>query len=156
VIQNSLDRLYEGMIGTLRETVAPAVTDPYVRAQVLAMSELLGNLATRTEWRGADLAAVVDRVRGLLVEADRLAPAGLPELIEARTILGGPGPDANDNAALVQARNDHLAALAGVQAWLGASEGFGELRAAVDAFVVELLDEEMARVRTGMYKRSSA
>ncbi|MGH9245409.1 MAG: hypothetical protein ACRD29_14060, partial [Acidimicrobiales bacterium] len=72
MIQNSLDRIFDGIIDTLRGTVAPAVDDPYVRAQVLAVSELLGNLATRTEWRGHDLVVTVDRIRPLLEEAARL------------------------------------------------------------------------------------
>jgi hypothetical protein len=156
MIQNSLARIYEGMIGTLRETVAPAVDDPYIKAQVLAMSELLGNVATRTEWRSADLAGTVGRVRALLTEADRVAPAGQPELATARALLAGPPPEQSDNAGLVAARTSHLAALGGVQAWLGAAPEFDELRTEVDTFIVEALDEEMARVRTGMYKRSQA
>jgi hypothetical protein len=154
VIQNSLERIYEGMVTTLRETVAPDVDDPYVKAQVLAMSELLGNLATRTEWRSADLADSVTRIRSLLTEADRQAPAGQPELAAARRLLAASPPDQSDNDGLVAARTSHLAALGGVQAWLGAAPGFDELRSAVDRFTVEMLDEEMARVRTGMYKRS--
>jgi hypothetical protein len=134
--------------------VAPAVEDPYVKAQVLAMSELLGNLATRTEWRCADLDGVVARGRALLTEADRLAPAGQPELAAARELLAASPPDQSDNEGLVAARTSHLAALGGVQAWLGAAPGFDELRTAVDAFTVDLLDEEMARIRTGMYTRS--
>ena len=160
MIQNSLDRIYEGMIGTLRDTVAPTVDDPYVKAQVLAMSELLGNLATRTEWRTADVVDVTERVRILLAEADRLAPREEPNLVAARRLLEeGTGPDrldATDATALVDARGAHLAALGGVQAWLGTTDGFEALRAAVDSFTVALLDEEMARVRTGMYKKGQA
>ena len=153
MIQNSLDRIYEGMIDTLRDTVAPTVDDPYVKAQVLAISELLGNLATRTEWRSADLAETVRRTRAVLAEADEAAPGDQAELAKARQLLAETEPDPTDNATLVAARASHLAALGDVQAWLGATSGHEDLRASVGAFTVELLDDEMARVRTGMYRK---
>jgi hypothetical protein len=141
------------MIDTLRTTVAPAVDDPYVKAQVLAISELLGNLATRTEWRSADVAVTVRRTRAVLAEADEAAPGDEPELAAARQLLAEAEPDPTDNAALVAARASHLASLGDVQAWLGATPGHDDLRASIDAFTVELLDEEMTRVRTGMYRK---
>ncbi|MGH9247060.1 MAG: hypothetical protein ACRD29_22620, partial [Acidimicrobiales bacterium] len=127
-------------------------------AQVLAVSELLGNLATRTEWRGHDLVVTVDRIRPLLEEAARLGSASEPDLAAARAVVAASVPDPADNEGLLEARAAHLAALAGVQAWFGrAAEGeLGELRADVDAFAVDHLDAEMANLRTGMYRRGSA
>jgi hypothetical protein len=47
--------------------------------------------------------------------------------------------------------------LGGVQAWLGRADAevdADKVKTAADALAVELLDDEMARVRTGMYRRS--
>jgi hypothetical protein len=120
-MQNSPERILEGISHTLRGTVAPSVQDAYALTQVLAAAELLENLVTRVEWRCADLAATVDEVAPLLAEADGLAPAGAPELAAARSLLAAPPAAAHDNDALLAARDAHLAALAGVQAWLAAA-----------------------------------
>lgn len=55
-MQNSLDRLFEGMASALRQDVLPHLADPYARAQVTAAIELLGNLSTRVDWREPEAA----------------------------------------------------------------------------------------------------
>jgi hypothetical protein len=149
-MQNSLERLLDGMAAALVEVVAPGLgDDPYARGQALACAELLRNLAPRVEWRCGDLAEVVRRARALLAQADAVAPPGEDALRPARALLAQPDPDPADNAALVEARRRHLAALAAVQGWL-ARGGGGEaaaLRAEVRAFAAWHLRTELERLR---------
>lgn len=123
-MQNSLERLFEGMAAQLRDVVVPGLTDPYARSQALAMVELLGNLATRVEWRCADLRESVT---------------------EVREALGGAVPDLArlDNAELLEARAAALAALA---------QALREPSPELEAVASRLLDAELARLRTGMYR----
>lgn len=148
MIQNSLPRLLEGMADALRDVVAPALEDPFARSQAQASAELLRNLAPRVEWRCDDLAAVVADVREVLAAADGAGPEGVAELAAARSLLDRAPPDRADNAALVDARRDHLAALAGVQAWLAGAEGHDALREQVRDVVRRQLAGELERLRT--------
>ena len=128
-MQNSLERLFEGISTTLRDDVAPAVDDPYVRAQVMAAVELLANLAERVEWRSDLLRDEIERVRAVLETAR-----------ERTAVLDAALP--NDSAGLASARSAHLAALA---------------RAEVDEpalreLLTWQLDRELGLLRTGMYR----
>lgn len=124
-MQNSLERLFEGMTTALREEVLPAVDDAYARSQLLACVELLANLAERVEWRCDALREEIEAVRAVL-------GAGREPLPE-------------DNAGLVAARCDALDALARAQ-----EEGLDtpQLR----AFLGERLERELGLLHTGMYR----
>jgi hypothetical protein len=123
-VQNSLDRLFEGMAEALRDVVAPVVGDPYAKAQVLATVEVLGNLATRVEWRCSDLREEIERVDALL----------------------GAEPEVpTDTEGLVRARAERLAALAARQ-----TEGSLD-EARLHEFLHWQLERELGRLRTGMY-----
>jgi hypothetical protein len=60
MMHNSLDRLLSGIALSLTEVIAPALSDPYARAQALAAAEIVANLAPRITW---DPAQVVGPVR---------------------------------------------------------------------------------------------
>jgi hypothetical protein len=124
-MQNSLSRLFEGIAGSLRESVLPAVDDPYARSQVAAAIELIGNLGARVQWRTDQIEALVDRVRMTLNE------------------LGVETPELTGDG--VEDRRSHLAALAEVA---GSSDTPDSVR---DLLVWEL-ETELARLKTGMYK----
>lgn len=128
-MQNSLERLCEGIATSLREDVAPAVEDPYARAQVTAAIELLGNLAVRVEWRSGLLRDEIDHVRAVLETAPE-RPALLDEPVPA----GGPG--------LVASRDAHLDALA-------RADPDDEALRDLLSWQVE---RELGLLRTGMYK----
>jgi hypothetical protein len=128
-MQNSLERLFEGIATSLREDVAPAVEDPYARAQVTAAIELLGNLAARVEWRADLLHEEIAHVREVLASAAE-RPAVLDEPVPAE------GP------ALASAHAAHLDALA--QATVD--------EAALRAFLSWQVERELGLLRTGMYK----
>lgn len=84
MIQDSLDRILDGMATQLRDVIAPELPEGYARVQALAMAELLANLGTRVEWRCDQLAEVV-----------ALAGLEVPQV----------------NAALLAARSEALAGL---------------------------------------------
>lgn len=134
-MQNSLERIFEGMQEALRDSVLPEVDDPYARAQVTAAVELLGNLATRVEWRADHLAEEIERIRSVLAAAPTRA-----------AVLDEPAPASNDE--LLASRERHLEALVALQERDDAVAVDAELRA-LSAF---LLDHEFALLRTGMYK----
>lgn len=114
-MQNSLDTLFDGLAATLRDTVLPAVDDPYAQSQVAAAVELLGNIGSRVEWRAAYLTETVRRCRNVLETA--VAAAGPEELEESRQRLAESVPP--DGAALAECRDAHLRALAEVAGWAG-------------------------------------
>lgn len=100
MIQNSLDRILDGMVAQLRDVIAQELPEGYARAQALAMAEMLGNLGTRIEWRCDQLAEVVEL-------AGMTAPAGNAELLEARSralVEIGRRAAAGDPAARAAAR----------------------------------------------------
>lgn len=134
-MQNSLERLFEGMQEALRDFVLPEVDDPYARAQVTATIELLGNLATRVQWRVDHLRQEIDWIRAVLACAPT-RPAVLDERV----------PERDD--AILASRVRHHEALVALQEGPEAAEVDAELRA-LSAF---LLDHEFALLRTGMYK----
>lgn len=147
-MQNSLDRIFEGLERALREIVAPAVDDPYVLAQVTSIAEIVGNLSTRVEWRCDQLLEVCERVRPVLEQAMARDPQGLDL---TRRVLSGAPPGAGwPNAALVQARHDHLRALGEVQRSLE-SRPDDDLERAVRDLLGWQVEREAQLLRTGMF-----
>ena len=121
---NSLDRIFAAMGAQLTEVIAPGLGDSYARSQALAMAELLSNLATRVEWRCDQLGEVVLAVREALGEKPPdLAPMS--------------------NSELVEARRDAMSALAEAQATEPGRFA---------ALAARLLETEVGRLRTGMYR----
>lgn len=128
-MQNSLDRLFDGIAASLRENVAPAVDDPFAKAQVAATIELLANLAVRVEWRADLLREEIERIRTVLETATEH-----PSVLEEQIPL--------DSAGLLVSRAAHLDALA------HAEPDQDELR----GLLTWQLERELGLLRTGMYK----
>jgi hypothetical protein len=128
-VQNSLERLFDGIATSLREDVAPAVEDPYARAQVSAAIELLANLAVRVEWRADLLHEEIAHVRTVLETAP-----------ERPAVLEEPVPESGP--ALAEARAAHLEAL----------ERADVDDAALRRFLSWQVERELGLLRTGMYK----
>ncbi len=128
-MQNSLDRLFDGIAASLRDNVAPAVDDPFAKAQVAATIELLANLAVRVEWRADLLREEIERIRVVLETAP-----------ERPAVLDAPIP--LDSADLLASRNVHLETLAGADP---DEDGLREL-------LTWQLERELGLLRTGMYK----
>lgn len=67
-MNNSLDRLFEGIIGTLRQDVIPHVGDSYARGQAVAVIDLLNSISHRIEWVREPILESVRAKRALLDE----------------------------------------------------------------------------------------
>jgi hypothetical protein len=128
-VQNSLDRIFDGIATSLRENVAPAVEDPYAKAQVAATIELLGNLAVRVEWRADLLREEIERIRAVLETAPERAA-----VLDADVPL--------DSAGLLASRAVHLDALTAADP---DEESLRDL-------LTWQLERELGLLRTGMYK----
>lgn len=97
-MNNSLPRLIEGIIATLRSDVIPHVPDAFARGQAVGVIDLLNNLAPRLDWAPGPLEA------GLRARREALAMAwqalGVPQ--------AGPGTAAAVPAAVLLAERDRL------------------------------------------------
>lgn len=73
----ALERLFAGMIATLRSDVIPQVQDPFARGQAVGLIDLINNIAPRVEWARAPLLKSVSEKRRLLKSvADALGQTG--------------------------------------------------------------------------------
>jgi hypothetical protein len=147
-MQNSLERIFEGLEDTLRSVVAPTITDPYVLSQVTSVAEIVANLSTRVEWSSAQLQEISDRVRPILERAAAGSATGLP-LTRELLARSAPGP-VSPNEALLDARDRHLYALQEVQRSLEHA-GDEELERMVREFLSWQVERETTLLRTGMF-----
>jgi hypothetical protein len=113
VIQNSLQRIFDGMVSSVTDTVMPQLDDPYARYQLQSMLDLLMNVAERVEWRCGDLRRTLDAVEPPLRQA--LATGDLPAELADRLGSLRFRDDAMTNQQLCELCKDHLDALAAVQ-----------------------------------------
>jgi hypothetical protein len=97
-MNNSLERLVEGIIATLRSHVIPNVSNAYARGQAIGVIDLLNNIAPRVEWARAPIAEAVAARRKAIHEARALLP---------KAPMGGEGPC---DQALASANSKDLAA----------------------------------------------
>jgi hypothetical protein len=94
-VNNSLERLIDGMAATLRMEVIPYVEADYARGQAFGVIYMLNSLKLRASWSNAfllgQLRALADAARSLGPLAAELPGApvpdlrGLPELPDAQT-----------------------------------------------------------------------
>ena len=88
----ALERLFEGMIATLRADVIPRVEDPFARGQAVGLIDLINNIAPRVEWARAPLMKSVLEKRRLLrsiaeaVGEAFVDEADAPELKESKDL----------------------------------------------------------------------
>jgi hypothetical protein len=109
VIQNSLQRIFDGMVSSVTETVLPHVDDPYARYQLECLLDLLMNVAERVEWRCADLRGTLDALEPPLRQA--VAAGYLAEELGSLPFR----TDEMTNEQLTELRKVHLEALATLQ-----------------------------------------
>jgi hypothetical protein len=113
VIQNSLQRIFDGMVSSVTETVLPQVDDPYARYQLQCLLDLLMNVAERVEWRCADLRRTLDVLEPPLRQAVAAGDltAGLAEQLGSLQFR----TEEITNEQLTELRKVHLEALAALQ-----------------------------------------
>jgi hypothetical protein len=156
MIQNSLDRIFEGIARSLHTSVLPALDDRHAIAQVRATIELLGNLSTRVNWDPTYLTATRDRVRATLGQIAASAGDATPTSVQQA--LSAVDPEPGDVPGLAAARNRDLEALADGQAWVAAAMAAGVDGAvgameAVRDFLAWQLADEFERLRTASFGR---
>lgn len=144
MIQNSLDRLFAGIVDTLRDVVLPATGDEFARVQLSACIEILANLSTRVEWDRTQLATTTAEADAALAAAADVAAELVPFTSSAT-----PPED------LLAARNDSLAR---VSAALRASDDLPAERrdrasAPLREFAARHVERELELLRTGMFSR---
>lgn len=62
----SLERLFEGIIATLRTDVIPHVGDAYARGQAVGVIDVLNNIMPRVEWRRSPVVRDIEDKMALL------------------------------------------------------------------------------------------
>ena len=81
-MNNSLERLLEGIAMALRRDVIPRLEDEYATGQALAVIDLINNMKPRVDWAVPPLLARATSQRALIVELENLL-AHYPERSQA-------------------------------------------------------------------------
>ncbi|MDB5826742.1 MAG: hypothetical protein JWQ73_962 [Variovorax sp.] len=75
-MNNSLDRLLDGICAALRRDVIPRLDDEYATGQALAVIDLINNLKPRLDWAVPPLVERARSQQALVAELDRVLGAG--------------------------------------------------------------------------------
>ncbi len=156
---NSLERLFAEIINTL-EQASQDVADPYVRSQVLAVIDILTNLAHRVEWKRSDLLAQITDLQGVCKEIGGLLKGGevlpgLQELLLQLSLSNHLDGDllekkASLNRFLVQRMETLTAERNQVPAVVQ-----GEIDRRLHAYLRRQLDRDLALVRAPLFRKMS-
>ncbi|MBT2301892.1 hypothetical protein J7E70_15630 [Variovorax paradoxus] len=141
-MNNSLERLYEGMAASLSERILPHIQDDFARGQAYGLVYLLRCLNQRTGWAGAYLEPQWEALRDV---ADEMAPL-LADVQEAPQLAM---PDASAlplDACCAQARTTlcELYDWAERNASLLAPERLGAIRRAWQRYIERDLKLELS------------
>jgi len=83
-VNNTLDRLFAGLVASLQGEIIPRLDDEFARGQAYAAVDLLNNLRPRLDWAVGPLA---EQVAAQLAAAQRIAAVApehaLPQELEA-------------------------------------------------------------------------
>jgi hypothetical protein len=138
-MNNSLPRLIDGMIATLRREVIPHVEGDFARGQAFGIIYMLNSIQRRAAWSngflGEQLRALGKASQDLQALAGELPGVPLPRVTEA--------PDLPDARALEDARNAGDEELCRTIDWL--AERRDSLPATTVARVDAILDEYLTR-----------
>jgi hypothetical protein len=75
-VNNSLDRLFAGIVASLRSEIIPRLDDEFARGQAYAAVDLLNNLRPRIDWA---LKPLAEQITAQLMAANHIG-AWVPEL----------------------------------------------------------------------------
>jgi hypothetical protein len=147
-MNNSLNRLIDGIIIALEREIIPRVDDAYARGQAFAVMDLLRNMRPRLEWsREVTLAQVVlqeaalGRVDDLCRGRVERPPAYEPPAVPSITL----------DTKELEARRDRLEAeVCGVLKWLTGH------RTALDAAVAKSVEETITNYMREAVRRELA
>lgn len=77
-MNNSIDRLLDGISATLRENVIPRIEDAYARGQAVGIIDVLSNLKPRIDWAHEPLKAEIEELHSALSKVETIFE-GRPE-----------------------------------------------------------------------------
>jgi hypothetical protein len=147
-MNNSLNRLIDGIIIALEREIIPRVDDAYARGQAFAVMDLLRNMRPRLEWsREVTLAqvglqeAALKRVDDLCHGQTERPPAYAPPSAASITL---------DTKQLEERRDRLEAEVCGVLKWLT------EHRGAIDAAVAQAVEDTLTNYMREAVKRELA
>ncbi len=147
-MNNSLNRLIDGIIIALEREIIPRVDDAYARGQAFAVMDLLRNMRPRLEWSREVTLAQVGLQEEALKRIDDLCrgqverpPAYAPPAAASITL----------DTKHLEARRDRLEAeVCGVLKWLT------EHRGALDAAVAQSVEDALTNYMREAVKRELA
>jgi hypothetical protein len=113
-VNNSLARLIEGMVETLRLDIIPKLDGEFVRGQAYGVIYMLNSMKLRTSWSATFLCEQLNALTGLV--GDLAAISGLPETAPRPDI---PAPLPLDAKALEVLRDAGDEAVSALIVWLG-------------------------------------
>jgi hypothetical protein len=136
-MNNSLDRLFAGLIASLNGEIIPRLDDEFARGQAYAAMDLLNNLRPRLDWAVGPLAEQIAAQLAAARRIELLAPEqALPEALQAQ-------PQPASGEALRQYRDALDEHLCRVLDWL--PQAPTALRDAVQAVLNQYMQAQVRR-----------
>ena len=144
-MNNSLERLLEGIATALRHDVIPRLDDEYATGQALAVIDLINNMKPRVDWAVPPLLARATSQRALIAELDNLL-AHYPERPKAGDGFDTMPVDGSGLQELCERMDSFIGATI---RWLGmraaeSGEALQAAQAAIDGYVRAELRRDMA------------
>jgi len=152
-MNNSLPRLIDGMVATLRNEVIPHIEDDFARGQAFGVIYMLNSLKLRASWSNEFL---VEQLRALEEASRDLAAVGAE--IPAGLVLGVHAPDqAPASTELEAMRNQGDERISALIDWLAAhrdsvsAEAAAHVEAAIDRYLHRQLKWELSTSAKPMF-----
>jgi hypothetical protein len=156
-VNNSLPRLIDGMVATLRKDVIPHIEGEYARGQAFGVIYMLNSLKLRAAWSNAFLSEQLRALSDLTHELDPLA-----ETLQEAPRLSVPSPAVLPDAAALEAeRDDGNRQLSELIDWLAANgssispEAKAEAEHAIDRYLNRQFRYEMSTSAKPMFVEMS-
>jgi hypothetical protein len=147
-MNNSLNRLIDGIIIALEREIIPRVDDAYARGQAFAVMDLLRNMRPRLEWSREVTLAQVGLQEAALGRVDDLCRA---QGMRPPAYAPPPAPSNTLGTKELEARRDQLEAeVCGLLKWLGGH------RTALDPTVAKSVDDTLTNYMREAIKRELA
>jgi hypothetical protein len=134
-MNNSLDRLFSGIIASLHSEIIPRLDDEFARGQAYAAVDLLNNLRPRLDWA---MGPLNEQVQAQLAAAQRIA-----ELAPAAPPLPAETAAATSGEALRQRRDQLDEHLCRLLEWSATAPS--DVKDAVDVALVEYMKGQVRR-----------
>ncbi len=136
-MNNTLDRLFAGLVTSLQREIIPRLDDEFARGQAYAAVDLLNNLRPRLDWAVAPLA---EQIAAQLDAAQRIATL-LPEHALPQELQAAPQPATGEALRRYRdALDEHLCRVLD-----GLPQTSAARRDAVQAVLTQYMKEQVRR-----------